>query len=170
MRRCRRSLAQLLADLEQLAIINSAASDASFPRLRIEKTGFSDDDEFSVRGIREKLFQVLQNLLSNAASFSASSDEILITVCRDHNEILLKFEDRGGGIEPARLEDIFERFYSERRDPSDTGVHSGLGLSISRQIIEGHGGKIWAENITDQQGVRIGARFTIRLSAHHDNA
>jgi len=75
-------------------------------------------------------------------------------------------EDQGPGIPPDNLSSIFERFYSERPDTEDFGNHSGLGLSISRQIIEAHGGKIWAENISDPNapdGPPKGARFTFEL-------
>ena len=76
---------------------------------------------------------------------------------------LLTIEDEGPGIPPGSLEKIFDRFYSERPDTEQFGTHSGLGLSISRQIVEAHQGKIEAENRTDFHGKVLGARFILRL-------
>ena len=67
--------------------------------------------------------------------------------------------DEGPGIPDSKLETIFERFYSERPAGEKFGTHSGLGLSISKQIIEAHNGQIFARNRED----RSGARFTVRL-------
>ncbi len=61
------------------------------------------------------------------------------------------------------MEAIFERFYSERPSKEKFGTHSGLGLSISKQIVEAHGGTIRAENITGEDGSVAGARFIVRL-------
>ena len=74
-------------------------------------------------------------------------------------------EDEGPGIPEAKLEGIFERFYSERPQGERFGKHSGLGLSISRQIVEGLRGRIAAENRRDVEGKVIGARFIVRLPA-----
>jgi two-component system sensor histidine kinase ChvG len=72
-------------------------------------------------------------------------------------------EDEGPGIPEAKLEGIFDRFYTERPTGESFGQHSGLGLSISRQIVEGLGGRISAENRRDESGKVIGARFVVRL-------
>jgi two-component system sensor histidine kinase ChvG len=72
-------------------------------------------------------------------------------------------EDDGPGIPDARLDGIFDRFYSERPQNEQFGSHSGLGLSISRQIVEAHQGRIAATNRRDATGAVIGARFVIRL-------
>jgi len=76
--------------------------------------------------------------------------------------IRLTVEDQGPGLPPDKLEKIFERFYSDRPKGSKFGNNSGLGLSIVRQIVETHGGRVWAEN-RDAQGEIIGARFTVDL-------
>ena len=68
-----------------------------------------------------------------------------------------------GEIAPDKLEAIFERFYSERPKAEKFGSHSGLGLSISKQIVETHGGRIRAENLMDGSGEIAGARFVIEL-------
>ena len=78
----------------------------------------------------------------------------------------MSVEDEGPGLPEGKLEAVFERFYSERPRSEKFGTHSGLGLSISRQIIEAHGGKIHAENRIDTRSREIsGARFWIRLPA-----
>ncbi len=75
----------------------------------------------------------------------------------------LAVEDEGPGIPDGKLDDIFDRFYSERPESEQFGSHSGLGLSISRQIVEAHQGRISAENRRNAEGGIIGARFVIRL-------
>ncbi|MDE1906550.1 MAG: histidine kinase, partial [Rhodospirillales bacterium] len=77
--------------------------------------------------------------------------------------IELAVEDEGPGIPDGKLDSIFDRFYSERPQNEQFGSHSGLGLSISRQIVEAHKGRISAENRRDEAGQVIGARFVIRL-------
>lgn len=115
-----------------------------------------------IRGMEARLAQVLHNLLDNALSFSTPGDQLQFTVqdasLEGHPAVLMKVIDEGPGIPPENVESIFERFYSERPN-QDFGSHSGLGLSICRQIIEAHGGRIWAENRTD----RSGAVFSVLL-------
>jgi two-component system sensor histidine kinase ChvG len=72
-------------------------------------------------------------------------------------------EDQGPGIPENKRETIFERFYTERPEGEKFGIHSGLGLSISRQIVEAHSGTLRAENLTGEDGKVGGARFTVRL-------
>jgi len=79
--------------------------------------------------------------------------------------IEIAVEDEGPGIPEQKIEGIFERFYSERPSGERFGQHSGLGLSISRQIVEGHRGRISAENLRYAEGKVRGARFTVRLPA-----
>jgi two-component system sensor histidine kinase ChvG len=74
-------------------------------------------------------------------------------------------EDEGSGIPDAKLESIFDRFYSERPSGERFGQHSGLGLSISRQIVQGLRGRISAENRRDAEGAVRGARFIVQLPA-----
>jgi two-component system sensor histidine kinase ChvG len=117
-------------------------------------------------GVEERIVQVLQNLITNALSFAPSESRVLITARRvegGYADIMV--EDEGSGIPENKLEAIFERFYTERPKQEKFGTHSGLGLSISKQIIDSHQGKIWAENRKDEQGHTIGARFVVRLPA-----
>jgi two-component system sensor histidine kinase ChvG len=75
----------------------------------------------------------------------------------------ISVEDEGPGIPDAKLEHIFDRFYSERPEGERFGQHSGLGLSISRQIVQALKGRISAENRRDRTGAIVGARFVVRL-------
>jgi two-component system, OmpR family, sensor histidine kinase ChvG len=124
-----------------------------------------DDGECVVLGIEGRLVQVFQNLISNARSFSPPGGEILLSLRRDRGDVVVHVDDQGPGIPADSLDSVFERFYSERPEGESFGRHSGLGLSISRQIIEAHGGAIHAENIHDTGGRRLGARFVVRLRA-----
>ena len=116
-----------------------------------------------VRGVESRLVQVLRNLIGNAISFSPPGGTIWLRGRETGGIIELAVEDEGPGIPDGKLDDIFDRFYSERPQSETFGSHSGLGLSISRQIIEAHSGRISAENRRDSNGRITGARFVIRL-------
>lgn len=113
-----------------------------------------------VWGLEERLMQVFQNLISNALSFSPENGTVNVLIGREKNSVIVTVSDQGPGIPENKLETIFERFYSERPQHEDYGQHSGLGLSICRQIIEAHNGRIFAENLPEG-----GARFTVVLDA-----
>ncbi|MGB4101929.1 MAG: stimulus-sensing domain-containing protein [Alphaproteobacteria bacterium] len=116
-----------------------------------------------VRGVEGRLTQVLKNLIDNALSFTPSGSTVCLAAERDGAVVKISVEDDGPGIPETRLATIFDRFYSERPKTEKFGTHSGLGLSIAKQITEAHRGKIWAENRTTPQGVIHGARFCITL-------
>src|SRR5258708_12188686 len=97
-------------------------------------------------GVEGRLVQVFRNLSVNALSFSPPGAAIHISARRDGDAVMVAIEDAGPGIPENKLEAIFERFYSERPAGEKFGTHSGLGLSISKQIIEAHRGTIRAEN------------------------
>jgi two-component system sensor histidine kinase ChvG len=127
-------------------------------------------DALIARGLEGRIAQVVTNLLDNALSFSPPGSTITITGERIQDEhIRITVEDQGPGIPDDNLSSIFERFYSERPQEEAFGNHSGLGLSISRQIIEAHGGRIWAENIRPpnarHDSSAEGARFIVELPA-----
>lgn len=122
------------------------------------------DREISVIGSAGRLQQVFQNILANALSFSVSGGAIRISVRISANRAEVYFEDEGPGVPENKLKAIFERFYSERPQHEDYGRHSGLGLSICKQIIAAHKGAIYAENIRDAAGVIKGARFVVVLN------
>lgn len=120
-----------------------------------------------IDGLESRLAQVFVNLITNAISFCEAGDTIRIWARRRAGRVLVVVEDTGPGIPPDGLDRIFERFYSNRPD-ADFGNHSGLGLAISKQIVEAHDGVIWAENIqpaeADATSDPLGARFVVGLS------
>jgi two-component system sensor histidine kinase ChvG len=131
--------------------------------------GRSPTDTFSVPGHDSRLGQVISNLLSNAQSFSEPGNKVRITCRRVRLEIEIVVDDDGPGIREDALDRIFERFYTDRPHQG-FGQNSGLGLSISKQIMEAHGGRIWAENRPgptgeDGEPTVAGARFVVRLPA-----
>jgi Signal transduction histidine kinase len=120
-------------------------------------------DPLMVGGIEGRLVQVLRNLIGNALSFSPSGGTILLKAERDGKFVRIEVADDGPGIPPNKLDAIFDRFYSERPESEKFGTHSGLGLSISKQIVAAHGGLIWAENRAGPDGGVAGARFVVKL-------
>jgi two-component system, OmpR family, sensor histidine kinase ChvG len=90
---------------------------------------------------------------------------IAVHISREGNRVRIAVEDQGPGIPMGKERAIFERFYSERPEGEKFGTHSGLGLSISKQIVDAHRGTIFAENIVDNAGRVLGARFVVRLPA-----
>ncbi len=124
---------------------------------------------FKVPGHDSRLGQVVSNLIDNARSFSAPGGTVRVTCRRLKTEIEIVVDDDGPGIRPEALDKIFERFYTDRPDQG-FGQNSGLGLSITKQIVEAHGGGIRVENRTSvaaagQQPRVLGARFVVRLPA-----
>ena len=125
---------------------------------------------FVVSGHDSRLGQVFDNLIENARSFSPAGGQVRVTCRRQRKEVEITVDDDGPGIGPDAFERIFERFYTDRPHQG-FGQNSGLGLSISKQIIEAHGGRIWAENRTgvaaaqDEAPNVLGARFVVRLPA-----
>jgi len=110
--------------------------------------------------------QVFRNVIDNALSFSPPQSRILVELSREprNGPFVVTIDDEGPGIPEDNLESIFQRFYSER--PSEHfGQHSGLGLSICRQIMETYGGSISASNRRAADGRVLGARFTVRVPA-----
>jgi len=124
---------------------------------------------FKAPGHDSRLGQVVSNLIDNARSFSPAGGTVRITCRRLKDEIEILVDDDGPGIRPDALEKIFERFYTDRPEQG-FGQNSGLGLSISKQIVEAHGGTIRVENRTTVAGRTeeprvLGARFIVRLPA-----
>jgi two-component system sensor histidine kinase ChvG len=124
---------------------------------------------FVVPGHDSRLGQVLDNLIDNARSFSPPGSTVRIVCRRLAKDVEIIVDDDGPGIRPDALLKIFERFYTDRPDHG-FGQNSGLGLSISKQIVEAHAGKLWVENrmsvaTKDEPAKVLGARFTVRLPA-----
>ena len=123
-------------------------------------------DPITIHGLEARLAQVFVNLVTNAISFCEDGDAVRVWARRRENRVLIVVEDTGPGIPEQALTKVFKRFYSERPQ-SEFGKHSGLGLAISKQIVEAHGGVIWAENIrptaADPTSEPLGARFVVGL-------
>ncbi|MBL6458740.1 stimulus-sensing domain-containing protein [Belnapia sp. T6] len=150
-------IAPILSTLAELH--NATREEEDAPRVVLEAPA----EGLVVRGVEGRLVQVLRNLLGNALSFSPRNGRVWVRARPTGAMIEVVVEDEGPGIPEAKLEGIFERFYSERPSGESFGQHSGLGLSISRQIVEGLRGRIAAENRRDAEGRVTGARFIIRL-------
>ncbi len=132
--------------------------------LVLDVAGSGDARGYVVNAHEGRLGQVVTNLIDNALSFSPAGGTVTVRLRRVDGEIELAVEDEGPGIPPDRLETIFERFYSDRPQSDQTsGKNSGLGLSISREIVTASGGRMWAEN----RGAGSGARLVVRLPAVH---
>lgn len=122
------------------------------------------DAAFYARGNAERLEQVFGNLISNALSFCPPQGRVTIRALQQNDKIIVQVDDEGPGIPENKLQTIFERFYTERPQHEGYGEHSGLGLSISRQIMDAHGGQLWAENLRNDKGDIKGARFNVVLN------
>ena len=158
-------LAKLLSTL--VAVANEVKRDDGVKvTLRFEGGGMRS---FQAPGHDSRLGQVVDNLIENARSFSPPGGTVRITSRRHKSSIEICVDDDGPGVQPDALEKVFERFYTDRPHQG-FGQNSGLGLSISKQIVEAHGGAIWVENRIGTPGadgtptVR-GARFIVRLPA-----
>ena len=150
--------------LTTLSDMHSTTSGGGKPTLTVEAETGTD---LQVPAIEGRLVQVFRNLIANAVSFSPLEGRITCRVTRESSEdgdlVTVAIEDQGPGIPENKRETIFERFYTERPEGEKFGIHSGLGLSISRQIVEAHSGTLRAENLTGENGKVGGARFTVRL-------
>jgi two-component system sensor histidine kinase ChvG len=149
------------AMLQALVEVHQAAESDGSPHLMLVLP--ERGRELIVPGIETRLSQVFRNLIANAISFSPPNGEIRLTARPDGRAVLVTVEDAGPGIPDDKLTAIFDRFYTERPAGEKFGTHSGLGLSISRQVVEAHRGMIWAENRKAANGKVLGARFCIRL-------
>ncbi len=138
------------------------------PQLRLDLPGGAPSSDLPVLGNESQLVRVFRNLLDNAISFSPPSGTIAIRARRVGDVVRITVDDDGPGIPETKLAAIFDRFYSERPVGEAFGTHSGLGLAISKQIVEAHRGMIRAENRHDSAGQIAGARFTVELVAENE--
>lgn len=152
----------LMPMLETLADVYGPVAEQQDVTLNLE---CPRDDTLEVHGLEDRLVQVVRNLIGNALSFSPAGGTLRLVGRRDKDEVEVRVEDNGPGIPAGKEKAIFERFYSERPSGEKFGTHSGLGLSISKQIIEAHGGTITAHNRLGEDGAVVGACFTVRLPA-----
>ncbi len=161
MSRLEREPVDLGGVLATLAEIHASTRAEGAPRIEFRRPAGA----LTVQGKESRLVQVFRNLIGNAVSFSPPDGRILLRALHDRNFLLVTVEDEGPGIPEGKNEAIFDRFYTERPVGEKFGTHSGLGLSISKQIVEAHGGTIRAENRLGPAGEVIGARFIVRLPA-----
>ncbi|MDP6350998.1 MAG: stimulus-sensing domain-containing protein [Alphaproteobacteria bacterium] len=161
-------LTAMLATLVDVHNATASPEDAA-PKLVLSA---DRDLPIVVAGVEERLVQVFRNLIDNAVSFSPPAGEIVISLHRDAAGAVVVVRDQGPGLPPGKIETVFERFYSDRPVGEAFGTHSGLGLSISKQIVEAHGGTITAENRLEAgsandgpNGAPSGAKVIVRLPA-----
>jgi two-component system sensor histidine kinase ChvG len=151
------NLAKLLADI--CAFYNATRKQNEIP-VRFVGVEGSAPPFVSVR--EGPISQVFRNLVDNARSFSPPSAEVRVGIHMTRDEVVAFVDDDGPGMPPENFEAIFERFYTSRPKGVAFGGNSGLGLAIARQIVDAHGGRIWAENRLDGDSV-AGARFSVAL-------
>lgn len=150
-----------LAPLERAGTETEAGGAEESARILLDLPG----DDLHISGSESRLAQVFENLIVNALSFSPPAGIVAVKAARDGEWVRIDVSDNGPGIPENKLEAIFERFYSERPKHEDYGSHSGLGLSIARQIVTAHNGTIAADNLRGPDGRISGARFTVLLPA-----
>jgi len=151
----------LLGNLADAHATTAAGQEAS-PHIQLDLP--PQEVPLMVTGNHDRLMQVLENILANALSFTPPNSQIHMEARhKDAHLLEIRIRDEGPGIPPHKLETVFERFYSERPSNEEYGYHSGLGLSISQQIVKAHGGQLLADNHIDNQGNIRGAVFTLLL-------
>ncbi|MEE9139506.1 MAG: sensor histidine kinase [Alphaproteobacteria bacterium] len=153
----------LVGMLTMLSDLYRSTADEHAPRVEVD---LPEGVDLLVPGMEGRLVQVFRNLIDNAVSFSPPGGKIAFRVERAAGFVTVTVDDEGPGIPEGMCEAIFKRFYTERPAQEKFGTHSGLGLSISRQIIEAHDGSVTAENRRDERGAILGARFVVRLPTH----
>lgn len=116
-----------------------------------------------IMGHDSRLAQVFTNLIDNARSFTPEGGTITLTMEPEERNITVRVEDEGPGLRADVMERVFERFYTDRPEGEAFGNNSGLGLAISRQIVEAHRGTITAGNVEDADGTVCGARFIVTI-------
>ena len=149
----------VVAIMRLLAEIDEATRVEGGVRLEVA----APDGPLLVSAVEDRLVQVLRNLIGNARSFSPAGGRVVLRASDAGPMVQVCVDDDGPGMPEAKLEHVFDRFYSERPQGERFGQHSGLGLSISKQIVEALKGQITAENRRDLEGRVLGARFVLQL-------
>ncbi len=156
--------------MQLLATVVSVANERHDDGVTVELTFEGRPAAFRVLGHDSRLGQVIDNLIDNARSFSPPGGTVRVACRRLKNQVEIVIDDDGPGVPADVVEKIFERFYTHRPHQA-FGQNSGLGLSISKQIIEAYDGSIWAENrhppaaSAAETPEVLGARFIVRLPA-----
>lgn len=178
---------QQMSPLDVRAVLANVAGifkdlhQGSGPSVALLMPRADDESDFVVEGHEGRIAQVITNLVDNALSFSPPGGEVTMCAERAGPSVRIVVADQGPGVPEDRLETIFDRFYSDRPETDQKrGKNSGLGLSISREIVQAHQGRIWAENVYAEAGGTaspatlpaskgaprpIGARFIVELPA-----
>lgn len=117
------------------------------------------DDLPSIQADEDRIGQVLLNLVGNALQFTPSGGSVVVSAAQRNKEIKISVSDTGIGISPEDIENIFTRFYRVDKSRSRAGGGSGIGLTISKYLVEAHGGRIWVESA----GLDRGSTFTFSL-------
>ena len=152
-------LVRLLRDISKTYSATSRVDAA-----KVAFVGTQSPSSININGREGPLSQVFRNLIDNARSFSPPGGTVVISVDHSGDEVFAFIDDDGPGMPPENLETVFERFYTSRPKGAAFGGNSGLGLAIARQIVEAHGGRIWAENRRgDADSSPVGARFVVAL-------
>ena len=146
-----------------LAFYELRTSQKKFDKKILNLDIMEGNAELLILGHEIRIVQVIDNIVDNAITFSPPHGNINIVLSADTRSVTITIDDQGPGIPKGKLDAIFDRFYSERPPTEKFGLHSGLGLSICKQITEAHNGEITAENRLDQQSITKGARFIITL-------
>lgn len=149
--------------LALLAEIHQSTRKPEQPEISVSVQDDTSAHPLRALAVEDRLVQVLRNLIGNAISFSPPNGHIWLDAHAAGPFVELSVSDEGPGIPASKLDSVFNRFYSERPKSEHFGQHSGLGLSISRQIIQALKGTIRAENRMDSTGRVLGARFVIHL-------
>ncbi|MCG5243159.1 stimulus-sensing domain-containing protein [Azospirillum doebereinerae] len=152
----------MLADMHRAAgeTGEGGDDDGEAPRVLVDVPG---DERLVVPGLEGRLTQVFQNLIANALSFSPPGGTVRVAARRVGSMVRITVSDDGPGIPEGKEQAIFERFYTERPAGEKFGTHSGLGLSISQQIVHAHDGVVDVQNRLSADGRIDGADFSVTL-------
>ena len=156
-------LVKALVDTRPLSKPSSGAQ----VHLSVLASDAEDGHPFVVRAVEDRILQVMNNLVDNAVTFSPDEGLVAMRVSGDAKRVRLEVLDQGPGVPEHQLERVFQRFYTDRPESDGFGNHSGLGLSIVRQIIDSHNGRVWAENADADDRLLgfVGAKFIVELPA-----
>ena len=155
-------IGELLSTLVEVHEVANLEDDPKAPKFRLN---LPEGDRLKAQGLEGRLGQVFRNIISNALTFSPPGGTITLSAARRGANIRITVEDDGPGLPEGKFAAVFDRFYTERPAAEKFGTHSGLGLSISKQVVDAHGGVIRAENRLDSQGEVLGARFIVTIPA-----
>jgi signal transduction histidine kinase len=146
-----------------------SANRALFVDKGIRLADTCEADETTVVGDRDKLIQVVTNLLSNAAKFTAAGGQVRVRTAREDGHVVVEVEDNGVGIAPDQVETIFEKFHQVGDTLTAKPQGTGLGLPISREIVQRHGGTLTVE-APGEAGSRFRVALPLASTAEPDRA